>query len=116
MVDEADPVDIVKAAAVLAIALRKNQRKQKPKWLKREVKTTEHKALQSKQLLEEESRKQARAKITLNSYFTTSWIAENQKDALDLQIPKVSASGEVGSTGGESIERRCCSHSWFLQP
>jgi hypothetical protein len=72
MVDEADPVDIVKAAAVLAIALRKNQRKQKPKWLKREVKTTEHKALQSKQLLEEESRKQARAKITLNSYFTTS--------------------------------------------
>lgn len=66
MADDGDLVDPEKAAT-MAMALRKDQRKRKLEWLKREAKAAEHKALQSKRLLEEESRKRARAKVTLNS-------------------------------------------------
>jgi hypothetical protein len=103
MADDGDPVDPAKAAAV-AMALREDRRKWKLERLKHEAKAVERKALQSKQLLEEESRKRARTKVTLNSYFTISRNAKNRKEALDLQIPKVGDAGEGCSTGGESVD------------
>jgi hypothetical protein len=104
-----EPLQATQAATAVAAALKEDRKKRKLERLKREAKAAQRKALASKRLVDEESRKRSRAKSTIGSYFVTSRNANNRIGALHLPEPKEStsrgrgrcASGEEGGATGE---------------
>jgi hypothetical protein len=104
-----EPLQAAQAATAVAAALKEDRKKRKLERLKREAKAAQRKALASKRLVDEESRKRSRAKSTIGSYFVTSRNANNRIGALHLPEPKEStsrgrgrcASGEEGGATGE---------------
>jgi hypothetical protein len=104
-----EPLQAAQAATAVAAALKEDRKKRKLERLKREAKAAQRKALASKRLVDEESRKRSRAKSTIGSYFVTSRNANNRIGALHLPDPKEStsrgrgrcASGEEGGATGE---------------
>jgi hypothetical protein len=104
-----EPLHAAQAATTVATALKEDRKKRKLERLKREAKAAQRKALASKRLVDEESRKRSRAKSNIGSYFATSRNANNRIGALHLPEPKEStsrgrgrcASGEEGGATGE---------------
>jgi hypothetical protein len=104
-----EPLQAAQAATAVAAALKEDRKKRNLERLKREAKAAQRKALASKRLVDEESRKRSRTKSTIGSYFVTSRNANNRIGALHLPEPKEStsrgrgrcASGEEGGATGE---------------
>jgi hypothetical protein len=83
-----EPLQAAQAATTVATALKEDRKKRKLERLKREAKAAQRKALASKRLVDEESRKRSRAKSNIGSYFATSRNANNRIGALHLPEPK----------------------------
>jgi hypothetical protein len=71
-----------KAASVL---LREHRMQFKARRLKKEAKAAERKVAQKKRIVEEEIRKRQRAKVTIQSYFTTTRNPDNRGNLDQLQ-------------------------------
>jgi hypothetical protein len=77
------------------------EKKKKLERLKHKAKVAKQKVLQSKHLLQKESRKKARAKVTITFSFTSSRNFDNRKIKLHLPtVQEEDASRERKSCGG----------------
>jgi hypothetical protein len=97
MGDEDDPAEVARAAVEAAVeaakTLKATRKNQKLERLKHDARVAEKKALQSKRLLEEESRKRSRARVTIGSYFLTSRNAHNLTGRLQLRGKGIEGDG-----------------------
>lgn len=104
MADDDDPVEAERVTLAVAVLLKEEREERKLERLQRAAKAAQRKALKSKRLLEEESRKRARSKVTISKYLLTSRNADNPKGAVADPIE------------GERVRRgsgKCIGESWW---
>jgi hypothetical protein len=98
MGDEGDPAEVARAAVEAAKTLKATRKNRKLERLKHDARVAEKKALQSKWLLEEESCKRSRVRVTIGSYFLTSHNVDNLTGRLQLRGKGIE--GDGGNIGG----------------
>jgi hypothetical protein len=104
MGDEGDPAEVARAVVEAAKTLKATRKNRKLERLKHDARVAEKKALQSKRLLEEESRKRSRARVTIGSYFLTTRNADNLTGR--LQLCGKGIEGDGGNIGGGSCNAK----------
>jgi hypothetical protein len=85
MGDEMEPEEAAVEAKAASLVLREHRRQLKLRRMKKEAKAAERKATQKKRVVEEETRKRQRTKVTINSYFMTTRNVENKGDLDQVQ-------------------------------
>jgi hypothetical protein len=85
MGDEMEPEEAATKAKAASLVLREHRRQLKLRRMKKEAKAAEQKATQKKRVVEEETRKRQRTKVTINSYFMTTRNVENKGDLDQVQ-------------------------------